>query len=162
MDVGFTSVSAFTRRFRSHHGIRPSGVPKKFARSGKPKSKRGFILPSMSKITLIALGVSDLPKSIAFYRDNAGFELQNQFGSIAFFSGGPITLMLNEELHRPDRPLAGAMEIVLAVDSVAASYRSFAERGCTFVNEPREVTPGSWATTFTDPDGHWLTLFGPQ
>ncbi len=28
MDVGFTSVSAFTRRFRSHYGIRPSGVPK--------------------------------------------------------------------------------------------------------------------------------------
>ena len=28
MDVGFTSVSAFTRRFRSHFGMRPSAVPK--------------------------------------------------------------------------------------------------------------------------------------
>jgi predicted enzyme related to lactoylglutathione lyase len=120
------------------------------------------MLASMSKITLIALGVSDLSKSVAFYRDKAGFELQNQFGSIAFFSGGPITLMLNTELRRQNGPLAGAMEIVLAVDSVTASNRSLTERGCTFINEPREVTPGSWATTFTDPDGHWLTLFGPR
>jgi predicted enzyme related to lactoylglutathione lyase len=116
----------------------------------------------MSKITLIALGVSDLSRSVAFYRDKAGFELQNQFGSIAFFSGGPITLMLNTELRRPDRPLAGSIEIVLAADSVTAAHRSLTERGCTFVNEPREVTPGSWAVTFADPDGHWLTLFGPR
>jgi predicted enzyme related to lactoylglutathione lyase len=116
----------------------------------------------MSKITLIALGVSDLPKSVAFYRDKAGFELQNQFGSIAFFSGGPITLMLNGELRRPSGPLAGATEIVLAAESVTATHRSLTERGCTFINEPREVTPGSWAATFADPDGHWLTLFGPK
>ena len=120
------------------------------------------MLAAMSKITLIALGVSDLSKSVAFYRDKAGFELQNQFGSIAFFSGGPITLMLNTELRRPAGGLTGATEIVVSADSVTADYRSFCERGCTFIKEPREVTPGSWAATFTDPDGHWLTLFGPK
>src|SRR5215475_12263219 len=113
------------------------------------------------KITLIALGISDLSKSVAFYRDKVGFELQNQFGSIAFFSAGSITLMLNGELNRPDRPLAGAMEIVIAAESVTASRGQLLERGCTFINEPHEVTPGSWAATFADPDGHWLTLFGP-
>ena len=114
------------------------------------------------KITIIALGVSDLSKSIAFYREKTDFELQNQFGSIAFFSAGAITLMLNGELRRPDRPLAGAVEIILAVDSVTESHRQLMERGCSFMNQPREVTPGSWATTFADPDGHWLTLFGPK
>ena len=114
------------------------------------------------KISLIALGVSDLSESIAFYRDKAGFGLQNQFGSLAFFSAGPVTLMLNEGLCRPDAPLAGAVEIVMAVESVTASQRQLLEQGCNFINQPREVTPGSWAATFTDPDGHWLTLFGPQ
>ena len=116
----------------------------------------------MTKITLIALGVSDLSKSIAFYRDKAGFELQNQFESLAFFSAGTISLMLNAGLRRPDAPLPGAVELVVAADSVSATHRQLIERGCTFINEPREVTPGSWATTFTDPDGHWLTLFGPK
>jgi catechol 2,3-dioxygenase-like lactoylglutathione lyase family enzyme len=114
------------------------------------------------KISLVALGVSDLDESVAFYRDKTGFELQNQFGSLAFFSAGPITLMLNAGLRRQDAPLAGAMEIVLAVESVTASQRQLLEQGCNFINQPREVTPGSWAATFTDPDGHWLTLFGPQ
>jgi catechol 2,3-dioxygenase-like lactoylglutathione lyase family enzyme len=114
------------------------------------------------KITLLALGVSDVAKSIAFYRDKAGFELQNHFGAIAFLSAGPIMLMLNEGLRRPDRPLAGAMEIVVAAESVTARHRELLELGCSFTNQPREVTPGSWATTFEDPDGHWITLFGPK
>ena len=114
------------------------------------------------KITLIVLGVSDLSRSVAFYRDKANFDLQNQFESFAFFSAGPVTLMLNSGLKRPDAPLAGAMEIVVSAESVTASHRELTDRGCTFVNEPREVTPGSWAATFSDPDGHWLTLFGPK
>jgi catechol 2,3-dioxygenase-like lactoylglutathione lyase family enzyme len=114
------------------------------------------------KISLVALGVSDLAKSVAFYRDTAGFDLQNQFGSIAFFSAGPIMLMLNAGLRRADAPLAGATEIILGTDSVTSSNRQLLERGCNFINQPREVTPGSWAATFTDPDGHWLTLFGPK
>ncbi|PYS42276.1 MAG: hypothetical protein DMG14_04560 [Acidobacteria bacterium] len=134
---------------------------RKFARSGK-REGRNPAYPADMNITLIALGVSDLSKSVAFYREKAGFDLQNQFGSIAFFSAGPITLMLNGGLRRPDGPLAGAVEIVLAADSVIESHRQFMERGCSFINQPREVTPGSWATTFTDPDGHWLTLFGPK
>ena len=134
---------------------------RKFARSGKRKSENAAYAALM-KITLIALGVSDLPKSVAFYRDKAGFDLQNQFESFAFFSGSTVMLMLNSGLRRPSGPLAGAMEIVVGVDSVTASHSQLQERGCSFVNEPREVTPGSWATTFTDPDGHWLTLFGPK
>ena len=114
------------------------------------------------KITLLALGVSNIANSVPFYRDTVGFELQNHFGGIAFFSAGPIMLMLNQELHRPDRPLAGAAEVILAVDSVTAARQSLIDRGCKFVNEAREVTPGSWASTFADPDGHWLTLFGPK
>src|SRR5262245_1672553 len=114
------------------------------------------------KITLIVLGVSDLQKSVAFYRDKAGFDLQNQFEALAFFSAGPITLMLNGGLRRSGGSLAGAMEIVVSAESVTAAHRHLVERGCSFINEPREVTPGSWAATFSDPDGHWLTLFGPR
>src|SRR2546422_9972145 len=76
----------------------------------------------MSKITLIALGVSDLAKSVAFYRDKAGFELQNQMEQFAFFAAGTIMLMLNSGLRRPESPLAGAMEMIVPVESVTARY----------------------------------------
>ena len=108
----------------------------------------------MQKITLIALGVSDLAKSVAFYRDKAGFELQHQMEQFAFFSAGAVTLMLNPGLKRPEGPLAGAMELVLAAESVTARHQELKDRGCTFINEPRQVTPDAWAVTFPDPDGH--------
>ena len=116
----------------------------------------------MSKITLITLGVSDLAKSVSFYRDQAGFVLQHQMEQIAFFFAGPIILMLNAGLRRPNGPLAGAMELVIAAESVTASYEDLKARGCSFINQPRPVSGDSWAATFTDPDGHWLTLFGPK
>jgi catechol 2,3-dioxygenase-like lactoylglutathione lyase family enzyme len=116
----------------------------------------------MSKITLVALGVSDVAKSAAFYRDKAGFQLQGHMEQFAFFNAGSISLMLNAELRRPNGPLVGAMELVIGTESVTARYKELLELGCTFVNEPRPVTGDNWAATFTDPDGHWLTLFGPQ
>ena len=113
-------------------------------------------------LTVVVLGVSDLAKSVAFYRDQAGFDLQNRMEGLAFFAAGGVTLMLNANLRRPQGSLAGATEIVVAAESVSSRFSELKERGCTFINEPREVTPGSWAATFTDPDGHWLTLFGPK
>src|SRR5207248_156430 len=80
----------------------------KFARLGKRK-RDDAAYAAVMKISLIALGVSDLSKSVAFYRDKAGFYLQNQFESFAFFSAGPVMLMLNSGLRRPECPLAGAM-----------------------------------------------------
>lgn len=116
----------------------------------------------MSKITLVTLGVSDIAKSVAFYRDQAGFALQGQHEQFAFFTAGTINLMLNAGLRRPNAPLTGAMELVIAAESVTAGYKQLKDSGCSFVNEPRPVTGDSWAATFTDPDGHWLTLFGPK
>ena len=116
----------------------------------------------MSKITLVALGVSDVAKSAAFYRDKAGFELQGQTEQFAFFNAGSISLMLNSELRRPSGPLVGATELVIAAESVTAKHKELLERGCSFFHAPRPVTGDNWAATFTDPDGHWLTLFGPK
>ena len=53
-------------------------------------------------------------------------------------------------------------EVVFAVASVARSSEVLRGRGCPFLNEAREVTAGSWAASFVDPDGHRLTLFGPK
>src|SRR5215510_9565211 len=105
----------------------------------------------MKKITLIALGVSDIAKSVEFYSRKAGFELQNQFGSLAFFTAGPVTLMLNGGLRRPEAPLAGAMEIVVAAESVAAAHRELIERVFfLMIRRPPRSTLFPY-TTFSDP-----------
>lgn len=116
----------------------------------------------ISKVSVIVLGVSDLEKSVAFYRDKLGLELKGQHEVLAFFAVDATTLMLNGNLRRGGAPLAGATEVVFAVESVTAAHALLAGRGCEFMNQPREVTPGSWAATLADPDGHYLTVFGAQ
>src|SRR5688572_32377398 len=67
-----------------------------------------------SKVSVLALGVTDVAKSVAFYRDTVGLELQGQHEALAFFSVSGITLMLNGNLRRGNGPLAGASEIVFS------------------------------------------------
>jgi uncharacterized protein len=113
-------------------------------------------------ISMIMLGVEDLPRSVAFYRDVVGLPLQGESQEFAFFSAGPVTVALSLPLGRHAKPLSGASEVIFGVESVHAAQSALAERGCTFRDEPREVTPGSWALNFDDPDGHHLTAFGKK
>jgi predicted enzyme related to lactoylglutathione lyase len=115
-----------------------------------------------SKVSVLVLGVTDLAKSVAFYRDSLELQFKGQHEVLAFFAVSDITLMLNANLRRESGPLAGASEIVLSVAGVTAAHELLSGRGCHFAIQPREVTPGSWAATLTDPDGHYLTLFGPK
>jgi predicted enzyme related to lactoylglutathione lyase len=116
----------------------------------------------MKTISMVMLGVGDTERSVRFYRDTIGLDLQHNAGGFAFFGAGGVTLALSEQLGRAVHPKAGATEIIFPVDSVSTMQADLAARGCEFINEPREVTPGSWAASFADPDGHRLTLFGPR
>lgn len=116
-----------------------------------------------TSISMIMLGVSDIQRSVAFYRDIVSFALVRQFGELAFFQAGPIQLALHEGLPRATGgAIAGAVEVILAAPSVVERHEALTARGVTFFAAPREVSPGQWAASFRDPDGHILTLFGPE
>lgn len=123
---------------------------------GKPQMK-------LSKVGVVMLGVTDLPRSVAFYRDKLGLQPQGEVpGEFAFFNGGGVMLALSVP-HSTNRPnLLGATEIVFAVDNVSATYVALRARGVTFKNEPRVIDGTNWGANFTDPDGHWLSIFGPK
>jgi len=115
------------------------------------------------RVSMISLGVKDMARSIVFYRDTLGLELSGKPGEVTLFKSGPVTLALNHPLGRASADaLVGAVEIIFPVESVAAGHGSLAARGCAFINQPHEVTAGTWAATFTDPDGHRLTILGPR
>ena len=115
-----------------------------------------------SGVTYVILGVSDIERSAAFYEHTLGRAVRFRAGGLVFIDGGPIAIGLSAELGRTRRPAAGAMEIVFGVDDVVASWRALSARGVEFLREPRQVTEHDWAVTLLDPDGHYLTLFGPQ
>ncbi|MBZ5609786.1 MAG: VOC family protein [Acidobacteriia bacterium] len=115
----------------------------------------------LSKIGVIMLGVADLEKSVPFYRDRLGLKLSGQFEGFAFFDAG-VPLVLNTGLVKATGRGAGATEVVFAVEHVRAAYEALRQQGVEFANEPRVVSGANWAANFSDPDGHFLSVFGPE
>ena len=119
--------------------------------------------PSL-RVSMISLGVQDLARSEKFYRETLGLEflMESEPGQVALFRAGEVTIALNHPLAQASDAVVGAVEVIFNVNSVEVAYRSLVSRGCPFVRTPREVFSGTWAATFTDPDGHRLTILGPQ
>jgi catechol 2,3-dioxygenase-like lactoylglutathione lyase family enzyme len=118
-----------------------------------------FNLPPVS---MIMLGVRDLEKSISFYRDRLGIDVRQRIPGFAFLDSGALTIVLSEPLAKNVSPLAGATEVIFSVNDVRASYEALKNQGVEFSQEPRNVSGPMWAANFRDPDGHLLTLFGPE
>lgn len=116
----------------------------------------------LKEISIVMLGVHDLPQSTAFYRDRLGLAVKSQMGGFAFLDTGAVTLCLSEALARASSQTVGATEVVFPVEHVRTAYQALRDRGVTFIQEPRNVTGSSWAANFTDPDGHKLSVFGPE
>jgi predicted enzyme related to lactoylglutathione lyase len=112
-------------------------------------------------MSILLLQVSDVARAATFYRDTLGLQVKNQTEEIAFIEAGGVTLVLRKRLG-PTESHSCAMEIVFPVQSVRTARGLLSQRGGKFINEPHEVTPGSWASTLTDPDGHNITVFGPE
>jgi len=130
-------------------------------------------------ITLVTLGVDDLARAVAFYRDGLGWptkgivgtEFEN--GAVAFFdlqSGLRLALWPRASLAAdsglPLQPRS-ATEFSLAHNvssrsEVDAVMRQAARAGATIVKAAQPTFYGGYAGYFQDPDGHlWEVAFNP-
>ncbi len=116
----------------------------------------------LSQIGVVMLGVQDLARAVAFYRDKLGLSVKSEIPGFAFLDGGSVTLCLSQPLARSSDTMAGATEVVFSVEDVTHAYEVLRGRGVTFTQEPRNVTGSMWAANFQDPDGHRLSVFGPK
>jgi lactoylglutathione lyase len=115
----------------------------------------------------VIVRVTDLAKSIAFYRDLVGLPLQSTDEEFAVFGDDKMTVMLQQVARKstgPSTGLASLTEVVLQSTDVFASYRSLRSRGVVFRFEPRPATTDGvhdlYTADFRDPDGHILSIAG--
>lgn len=130
------------------------------------------------KISLITLGVADLPKALHFYRDGLGFKTHNYTGGedVVFFAleGTWLALYPKEKLAEdalisPEGAgfTGGFPGITLAhnVGSQAEVDQVFAlalAAGANAVKQPQAVFWGGYSGYFADPDGYlWEVAFNP-
>jgi catechol 2,3-dioxygenase-like lactoylglutathione lyase family enzyme len=109
----------------------------------------------------VTLIVTDLSRSVAFYRDMLGFYVVDSGLSSAVLASGETRIMLRAVADMPkvDRRL---VHLNLEVDNVEAVYAELLGKGVKFIHRPRPVARGEhmelWAAAFRDPDGHGIAI----
>ena len=116
----------------------------------------------LTQINNVMLGTTDLARSLAFYRDTLGLAVQFERLGFVFLNAGGVTLSLSTTHKKLATPVAGGTEVVFGVADVTAAHEALRARGVEFLNAPRNVTGDQWAANFRDPDGHLLSVFGPE
>ena len=132
------------------------------------------------RVTLITLGVDDLERAVAFYRDGLGLRTEGivgkefEHGAVAFFEldGGLRLALWPRTSIAHDSGLAkgpaSATEFTLAhnvagkseVDAVMAEAKA---AGARIVKAAGDVFWGGYTGYFQDPDGHvWEVAWNPQ
>ncbi|MCC6580006.1 MAG: VOC family protein [Phycisphaeraceae bacterium] len=128
------------------------------------------------RISIITLGVRDLPRAIRFYRDGLGLPTSaRDDATIAFFTTGGTRLALYPldrlaEDVSPDTqvPLPGFTGITLAhnvrrKEDVAAVLDLARRAGGRIVKPAQDVFWGGHSGYFSDPDGYlWEVAWGPM
>ncbi|MFI5834856.1 VOC family protein [Micromonospora sp. NPDC051300] len=108
----------------------------------------------------ITLLVTDLDRSLAFYRELGFDELDRGEGN-AVLGSGPTRLVLRRVTGAA--PISRRLvHVNLEVDDIQAAYERLRESGVRFTYAPRVVNRGTklevWAAAFRDPDGHGVAL----
>lgn len=124
-------------------------------------------------ISLITLGVSDLARSTAFYRDGLGLPTHGEFEGVTFFSlrGTWLSLYPRADLAAdagatadgngfPGFALAHNVHSKAEVDALLAHVQ---RAGATITRPARDAEWGGYSGYFADPDGYlWEVAWNPH
>jgi catechol 2,3-dioxygenase-like lactoylglutathione lyase family enzyme len=112
------------------------------------------------RIGYVIVGVKDLDKAVAFYRDVMGFELlfsEPSFHFASFQLGGQKFNLAagSDETHGSGDRNTG---IGFVVPDVDAAYEALAAKGVHFTLKPDKMPWGGYMGMFADPDGNIFYL----
>ena len=112
-------------------------------------------------INHITYSVSDLARSIAFYRDTMGGKLLVEGDRMAYFDLGGIWLALNEEKDIPRHDIQYSYThtaFTIPDSEFKAWYETLVENGVNILEGRKRDERDRQSIYFTDPDGHKLEL----
>jgi lactoylglutathione lyase len=110
------------------------------------------------KLGTVMLLVTDVERSIGFYRDVLGLEVQKHSDAWAQADAGGTYI----GLHQSDNVAAdGSCALIFDVDDLDETFAAVTGRGVEAVDQPRDEPYGRIATV-NDPDGYSVQLLQPN
>jgi catechol 2,3-dioxygenase-like lactoylglutathione lyase family enzyme len=131
------------------------------------------------RITVITIGVDNLERALAFYRDGLGFPTQGiigsefEHGAVAFFelqsdlklAIWPRADIAHDAELAPEPRSATEFTIghnVASKEEVDAAMKHAREAGAKITKRAQDTFWGGYAGYFQDPDGHlWEVVWNP-
>ena len=132
------------------------------------------------RISVLTIGVADLDRSLAFYRDGLGLPTDGivgreyEHGAVAFFelAGGlKLAIWAQENIAHDSglacQPISSTSftigHNVASREEVDAAMEEAARAGAEIVKPAQDTFYGGYAGYFRDPDGHlWEIVWNPQ
>ena len=128
----------------------------------------------MARRAGLILAVADVARSVEFYRDRLGFEVEAVYDDPPYatlaLAGTRLSLAAQGhaaedrpgvELTAPADPSRANAVLVLEVDDARAEHRRLAAEGMQFLAEPYEPPWGGCRFFCVDPDGYLVEVEQP-
>jgi lactoylglutathione lyase len=132
-------------------------------------TQKAKLLVMMRKVSAVVLFVDDLERCMAFYRDAVGvpvtggddasyyFRIEDQ--DFVLLKVSSAVNMISEEAVLPKGGAGHRVLLCVGVENVDAVYKTFTERGVTFIKPPTSQPWGRRTAYFADPEGNLWELW---
>ena len=117
----------------------------------------------ISQICYVNIFVSDLARSVEFYRDTLGLPLQFEAENFGYASFAPEGIRLGLAAVDPKAPDSSKLVgrhtgVGFGVPDLDTSYRQLSAKAVQFTMIPTKQPWGGYMATFADPDGNIFYL----
>jgi len=123
------------------------------------------------KFDSIVLMVSDLERSIEFYRDKLGMAVRYKSKGFVALDAGTVPLQLESldeaaktfgtEALLAKQKAEHRLALTVRVEDVDVTYRELKDKGVKFIKAPTDMPWGHRNADFVDPDGNIWVLYKP-
>jgi uncharacterized protein len=127
------------------------------------------------RLSLVTLGVADLPRAVAFYENVVGWKPAASPSGVTFFdlNGVVLSLFPHQDLAEDmgEAPSGGHADgyqgfslahNVRSKEEVDAIFARLKQNGAVIVKQPQQASWGGYSGYFADPEGHrWEVAFNP-
>jgi lactoylglutathione lyase len=120
------------------------------------------------KLDYVVVYVSDMQRSVAFYRDVLGLPMKFTSPGWTEFVAGSTTLALHgagiapsasaSAAEQQSLPPSGQAQLGFIVDDLQAAYEALVAKDVHFSLPPKKQNSGAFLAVFHDPDGLGITI----